>query len=75
LAFFQEDAGHQAVARQNSPLFAITMSESYEMASTWSERHAAYVGYLRAWAYDDHHAYCLHYSEGICGTCIGSLQV
>lgn len=41
-----QDAGYKAVAPQNSPMFAIRMSQSYEMASTWSERHAAHVSGL-----------------------------
>jgi len=41
-----QDAGYQAVAPQNSPMFGVRMSKAYEMASTWSERHAAYVSGL-----------------------------
>jgi epoxyqueuosine reductase len=39
-------AGYQAVAPSSSPLFRVKMSQSYEMASTWSERHAAYLSGL-----------------------------
>ncbi len=41
-----KDAGYQAVAPSNSPFFRIQMSQNYEMASTWSERHAAHVSGL-----------------------------
>ena len=41
-----QDAGYQAVAPQISPFFAVAMSQRYEMASTWSERHAAHVSGL-----------------------------
>ena len=41
-----KDAGYQAVAPSSSPLFGIKMSQTYEMASTWSERHAAYISGL-----------------------------
>ncbi len=41
-----QNAGFQAVAPQNSPMFARRMSQSYGMASTWSERHIAYISGL-----------------------------
>ena len=41
-----KEAGYQAVAPSMSPLFGVRMSQAYEMASTWSERHAAYVSGL-----------------------------
>jgi len=41
-----KDAGYQAVAPSSSPLFRVKMSQTYEMVSTWSERHAAYLSGL-----------------------------
>lgn len=41
-----QNAGYQAVAPQNSPMFEIRMSQAYEMASTWSERHVAHISGL-----------------------------
>jgi epoxyqueuosine reductase len=41
-----QDAGYQAVAPQSSPLFTIKISQTYEMVSTWSERHAAHISGL-----------------------------
>jgi epoxyqueuosine reductase len=40
------DAGYDAVAPMLSPFFERKMSERYGFASTWSERHAAYVSGL-----------------------------
>ena len=40
------DAGFEAVAPQLSPLWAPKVSERYGAASTWSERHAAFVSGL-----------------------------
>lgn len=40
------NAGHEAVAPSNSPLFGVRVSEAYGMAATWSERHAAYASGL-----------------------------
>jgi epoxyqueuosine reductase len=40
------DAGYEAVAPQNSPLWGMKMSERFGLSSTWSERHAAYVSGL-----------------------------
>ena len=40
------EAGYEAIAPSQSPLFGVKMSQAYEMASTWSERHAAYVSGL-----------------------------
>jgi epoxyqueuosine reductase len=95
-----KEAGFMAVAPQLSPHFATRMSQAYEMASTWSERHAAHISGLGTFGlcdglitpvgkaircgsvvahvtvpptprpYRDHHAYCLFYSQGICGACI-----
>ena len=95
-----KEAGYRAVAPQLSPHFAIKMSQAYEMASTWSERHAAHVSGLGTFGlcdglitrvgkamrcgsvvahlaipptprpYQDHHAYCLFYSQGTCGACV-----
>jgi hypothetical protein len=95
-----KDAGYRAVAPSASPHFGVRMSQAYEMASTWSERHAAYVSGLGTFGlcdglitpsgkamrcgsvvarvsippttrpYEDHHAYCLFHSKGVCGACI-----
>jgi ferredoxin len=40
------DAGYQALAPQNLSSFSVKMSERYGLASTWSERHAAYAAGL-----------------------------
>ena len=40
------DAGHEAVAPQIFPLWKMQTSEKYGLASTWSERHAAYAAGL-----------------------------
>jgi epoxyqueuosine reductase len=40
------EAGCKAVAPMNSPLFKLEKSERYGFASSWSERHAAYVSGL-----------------------------
>jgi epoxyqueuosine reductase len=40
------NAGFEAVAPSNSPLFKGQMSEAYGHASVWSERHAAYMAGL-----------------------------
>ena len=93
-------AGHLALAPLLSPLFQSRPSERFVLASTWSERHAAYASGLGTFGlcdglitpvgkamrvgsviariqvaptprpYVDHHAYCLFYSQGICGNCI-----
>jgi len=42
VAFIRE-AGHEAVAPMNSPLWQWEKSERYGFASSWSERHAAYA--------------------------------
>jgi epoxyqueuosine reductase QueG len=39
-------AGYQAVAPANSPLFGLHESDAYWLSSSWSERHAAYVSGL-----------------------------
>ena len=39
-------AGYEAVAPQLSPLWGMNASERYGMASSWSERHAAYISGL-----------------------------
>ena len=41
-----ETAGYQAVAPQLIPSWATQMSERYGIASSWSERHAAYISGL-----------------------------
>ena len=41
-----DDAGYEAVAPMLSPLWERKMSERYSYASTWSERHVAYVSGL-----------------------------
>ncbi len=41
-----ENRGVEAVAPQLSSLWEIQISDKYEMASTWSERHAAYAAGL-----------------------------
>ncbi len=40
------EAGYQAVAPANSPLFGHQISDAYWLSSNWSERHAAYVSGL-----------------------------
>jgi epoxyqueuosine reductase QueG len=40
------NAGYEALAPSNSPYFEIQTSDRFGTASTWSERHAAYVGGL-----------------------------
>jgi len=93
-------AGVQAMAPLLSPLFEGRPSDRYVLASTWSERHAAYASGLGTFGlcdglitpvgkairvgsviarvviaptdrpYADHQAYCLFFSQGICGRCI-----
>lgn len=41
-----QEAGFRAVAPSLSPSFKWMASERYTIASTWSERHAAYVSSL-----------------------------
>ena len=99
------DKGHQALAPMLSPQWKMEASEHYGLASTWSERHAAYAAGLGTFGlcdglitplgkamrcgsviaripiestqrpYQDHHAYCLFYSKGICGKCIDRCPV
>jgi len=40
------EAGYEAVAPQNSPLWGTKMSQSFGISSNWSERHAAFVSGL-----------------------------
>ena len=88
-----------------SPKWEMKLSDQYGLASTWSERHAAYAAGLGTFGlcdglitplgkavrcgsviaripiqpssrpYQDHHAYCLFYSKGICGKCIDRCPV
>lgn len=95
-----QEAGFKAVAPSLlSTSFKWMESERYTIASTWSERHAAYASGLGTFglcdglitargkamrcgsvvadikipaskrAYQDHHAYCLYFSNGTCGKC------
>ena len=41
-----EDAGYKAVSPAYAPYWSIGMSKKYGLASSWSERHAAYVSGL-----------------------------
>ena len=47
------DAGYEALAPQLSPLWKEHLSERYGFASTWSERHAAYVAGLGTFGLSD----------------------
>jgi epoxyqueuosine reductase QueG len=99
------DEGFEAVAPMLSSRWEMMASEQYGLASTWSERHAAYASGLGTFGlcdglitplgkaircgsvvaripiaptprpYEDHHAYCLFYSKGICGKCIDRCPV
>lgn len=92
--------GFEAVAPVLSPFWEMKKSEQFVYASTWSERHAAYIAGLGTFGlcdglitsrgkalrvgsvvagiripptarpYEDHHAYCLFFTKGICGACI-----
>ena len=92
--------GYPAVAPMLSPQWEMKKSEAYVIASTWSERQAAYASGLGTFGlcdglitprgkamrtgsviarlnipatkrpYSDHHAYCLFFTQGICGKCI-----
>jgi epoxyqueuosine reductase QueG len=94
------EEGYEALAPMLSPRWARKKSEKYTIASTWSERHAAYASGLGTFGlcdglitplgkamrtgsvvvriripptprpYKDHHAYCLFFTDGICGECI-----
>lgn len=96
-----QEVGFGAVAPSLlSPSFKWMDSDRYTIASTWSERHAAYTSGLGTFGlcdglitakgkamrcgsvianikipatkrpYQDHHAYCLFFSNGTCGKCI-----
>ena len=95
-----QESGYEAVAPMLSPFFERKTSERYGVASTWSERHAAYASGLGTFGlcdglitprgkamrcgsvvahiripptkrpYNDHHAYCLFFTKGLCGECI-----
>jgi epoxyqueuosine reductase QueG len=99
------DEGYEALAPMLSPKWEMEVSDKYGLASTWSERHAAYAAGLGTFGlcdglitplgkavrcgsviahipiqpssrpYQDHHAYCLFYSKGICGKCIDRCPV
>jgi len=99
------DEGYEALAPMLSPKWEMEVSDQYGLASTWSERHAAYAAGLGTFGlcdglitplgkavrcgsviariqiqpssrpYQDHHAYCLFYSKGICGKCIDRCPV
>ncbi|RJR42941.1 MAG: epoxyqueuosine reductase [Desulfobacteraceae bacterium] len=92
--------GIDAVAPLLVHQWELKISEKYGFASTWSERHVAYISGLGTFGlcdglitskgkamrlgsvvanfespstirpYNDHHAYCLYYSHGLCGECI-----
>jgi len=92
-------SGHPALVPILSKSFRMGNSEKYGMASSWSERHAAYAAGLGTFGlcdglitpkgkaircgsvvariqvpatprpYNDHPAYCLHFSSGTCGMC------
>ncbi len=94
------DNGYEALAPVLSPRWARKRSDKYTIASTWSERHAAFASGLGTFGlcdglitplgkamrtgsvvarigipptprpYQNHHAYCLFFTEGICGKCI-----
>ena len=100
-----QGSGFEAVAPMLSPQWARKTSERYGLASTWSERHAAYASGLGTFGlcdglitakgkairvgsvvariqipsaprpYNDHHAYCLFFTQGICGKCISRCPV
>jgi epoxyqueuosine reductase QueG len=99
------EVGIHAVAPMLSPHWSSKTSERFGLASTWSERHAAYASGLGTFGlcdglitpagkamrvgsvvarcdipatprpYTDHRAYCLFYSQGICGKCIDRCPV
>jgi epoxyqueuosine reductase QueG len=94
------EKGCEAVAPMLSPSWTRKASEQFGLASTWSERHAAFASGLGTFGlcdglitplgkamrtgsvvariqipptqrpYEDHHAYCPHFSEVGCGKCI-----
>jgi epoxyqueuosine reductase len=100
-----QEAGFEAVSPMLSPLWKRETSQRYGFASTWSERHAAYVSGLGTFGlcdglitpkgkavrfgsvvariqvsptprpYTDHHAYCLFFTDGLCGRCIARCPV
>ena len=104
VATLQEN-GYEALAPMLAPLWEMKKSEPYVIASTWSERHAAYASGLGTFGlcdglitprgkamragsvvarikisptkrpYTDHQAYCLFFSQGICGKCISRCPV
>lgn len=47
------NSGYDALAPQLSPLWKMQMSEQYGFASTWSERHAAYMAGLGTFGLSD----------------------
>lgn len=100
-----EEKGIQAVAPLLSPHWGTKMSDKYVLASTWSERHAAYAAGLGTFGlcdglitsrgkamragsvvaavqvpptprpYTHHRAYCLFFTQGVCGKCIDRCPV
>jgi epoxyqueuosine reductase QueG len=97
--------GYAALAPMLSEHWKKKKSDAYVIASTWSERHAAYASGLGTFGlcdglitrrgkamrtgsviarmnipptkrpYRNHHAYCLFYTNGICGKCISRCPV
>jgi epoxyqueuosine reductase QueG len=97
--------GFAACAPLLLPQWKMESSEHYGLASSWSERHAAYAAGLGTFGlcdglitplgkaircgsvvaqvtieptsrpYQDHHAYCLFYTQGTCGKCIDRCPV
>ena len=97
--------GYPALSPMLSDKWKKKKSDAYVIASTWSERHAAYACGLGTFGlcdglitprgkamrtgsviacmditptkrpYNDHHAYCLFFTRGICGKCISRCPV
>jgi epoxyqueuosine reductase QueG len=95
-----KNKGYQSIAPVLSPQWSQKTSDRYGLASTWSERHAAFASALGTFGlsdgliteqgkamrtgsvvaliqipptprpYDNHHAYCLFFTQDICGKCI-----
>jgi len=99
------EKGIPAVAPMLSPLWERKKSDRFVLASTWSERHAAYAAGLGTFGlcdglitargkaircgsvvanlqipptarlYAHHKAYCLYFTQGVCGKCIDRCPV